>query len=461
MAFRSFRSGRGLAVPRPLPLLAALGSCLPRLLAALACTLLVAPAGCSRPADEVVARIDDEPITLGQLEQSLLAEQGAGFFSDVFLARWLVERDAQRAGITVERQEVADAAIRSEQEALLADFQSSKELLEESLASRGMSLSGWRDSLRHRARHRLLTEKLWRERLSNDETELRRRFTARYGEDGVRRKVRLISVGFDPARSRFYPKSEYEAEAAALPAWLKSEAERLRTRALAGEDFAELARQSSDAMDARTGGDLGFAWHGRLAPELEQAIEITASGAITPPVETPDGVELVQVYDARPAPNGKLNKQVRRLLLARSYPAVKKRKLAGTIRELAAARAKELLARLTAGEDFAELARRFSEDRVSAAAGGEVAAEKYLTLPDEVRHATASAGPGEPPVLVETGSGLTLLQVLEEQRTLYEAVRPTLRQQILEEHPSGKELERFVQQLIKESRVERLAPWMK
>ncbi|MBM4319304.1 MAG: hypothetical protein FJ125_04920 [Deltaproteobacteria bacterium] len=426
-----------------------------------ACSVIGGPPGCSSdPGQAVVAMVDGEPVTLQQFTEVILAEQGAGFFSQVFLVRYLVEREAQRAGITVDRQQVADAAIKAEHDALLSSFQGSKAVLEEMLKSRGMTVEGWRESLRREARHRVLTEQLWRVRTSNDDTELRQRFARRYGEDGLRRKIRLLSIGLDPTKSRLYTREEYEAETASLPGWLRSEAERLRGRALAGEKFEELVRSHSDAPDARDGGDLDTSWGEIKNDAVKKAATATPVGGLSPPIETPMGFELLEVHGKKKVSPTEERKQVRHLLLSRAYPAVKKRKLKEQIGALAASRAGELLGQLQQGADFADLARRFSEEPVSAAAGGEVPAEKYLTLPEELRRAAAQDKPGEPPRHLQTSSGHFLLQVLEEEQTIFEAVRPSLRKEIEQEHPTGRELESFAQRLVKENRVERLAPWL-
>lgn len=88
------------------------------------------------------------------------------------------------------------------------------------------------------------------------------------------------------------------------PAQARATAEALRERLLAGEPFAELARaHSQDPGSAAAGGDLGFASRGTFEPAFEQALFALAQpGDISPVVETPFGLHLIQLQAVREAP---------------------------------------------------------------------------------------------------------------------------------------------------------------
>lgn len=74
----------------------------------------------------------------------------------------------------------------------------------------------------------------------------------------------------------------------------------LRARALAGEDFAELAKEySQDIGSAQEGGELGWTTPGQMVPEFEAAMANTAPGQISAPVQTPFGWHIVEVEDRR------------------------------------------------------------------------------------------------------------------------------------------------------------------
>ncbi|TDG11606.1 molecular chaperone SurA [Seongchinamella unica] len=74
----------------------------------------------------------------------------------------------------------------------------------------------------------------------------------------------------------------------------------LKSRAEAGEDFAELAREySEDIGSAQEGGDLGWTSPGQMVPEFEQTMQITAIGEISDPVRSQFGWHILEVLDRR------------------------------------------------------------------------------------------------------------------------------------------------------------------
>lgn len=81
----------------------------------------------------------------------------------------------------------------------------------------------------------------------------------------------------------------------------RKKAELARQRALAGEDFAELARELSEGPTAPNGGDLGFFTQGQSAPAFSAAAFALEPGDISQVVRTPYGVHVIKVEEKRPA----------------------------------------------------------------------------------------------------------------------------------------------------------------
>lgn len=74
----------------------------------------------------------------------------------------------------------------------------------------------------------------------------------------------------------------------------------LRARALAGEDFGELAREySEDIGSAQEGGELGWTTPGQMVPEFEAAMSDTAIDQISQPVRTQFGWHIIKVEGRR------------------------------------------------------------------------------------------------------------------------------------------------------------------
>lgn len=85
----------------------------------------------------------------------------------------------------------------------------------------------------------------------------------------------------------------------------RGEAEALRRRAAAGEDFSNLARRySKDEASAASGGDLGFVGQNSIVtgfsarlPAINDAIFATPAGQLTPVIETPRGYCFFRVSE--------------------------------------------------------------------------------------------------------------------------------------------------------------------
>ena len=77
-------------------------------------------------------------------------------------------------------------------------------------------------------------------------------------------------------------------------------AEQARARALAGEDFAELARKLSEGPTAPNGGDLGYFSRTTMAPPVAEAAFALDPGEISDVVTSSFGYHVIRVEDHRP-----------------------------------------------------------------------------------------------------------------------------------------------------------------
>ena len=77
----------------------------------------------------------------------------------------------------------------------------------------------------------------------------------------------------------------------------RAKAEELRKQLVAGADFAELAKKSSDCPSKEHGGDLGTFTRGQMVKPFEDAAFSQEKNAIGPVVETEFGFHIVQVIE--------------------------------------------------------------------------------------------------------------------------------------------------------------------
>jgi parvulin-like peptidyl-prolyl isomerase len=123
-----------------------------------------------------------------------------------------------------------------------------------------------------------------------DEADVRKYYEAHKAEfEQVHARHILIRVQGSPSPVRPGQKDLTEEEALA-------KVQDLRKRILAGEDFAQLARQESDdSGSGANGGDLGTFRHGQMVPTFEQAAFAMQPGDLSEPVKSPFGYHLIKV----------------------------------------------------------------------------------------------------------------------------------------------------------------------
>jgi len=129
-------------------------------------------------------------------------------------------------------------------------------------------------------------------------------------------------------------------------------AARLRRALVEGADFDELARAYSSAQDAPLGGVLGSFAPGVLQEDFDDFLFAAEPWELSPPVDAPTGVHLMQRIDRLAG--------CRTLMLEGTEPEVR-------------ARVEALREEILAGAPFEEVARRASQDPITAPRGGALA----------------------------------------------------------------------------------------
>jgi peptidyl-prolyl cis-trans isomerase SurA len=214
---------------------------------------------------------------------------------------------------------------------------------------------------------------------------------------------------------------------------LRARAQRVQERARAGDDFAKLAREFSDAPEAAVdGGLVGPRTADRLPPLFLQAVQNVAEGGVSEVVRSGAGFHVIKVVEKR---KGGLSATVvqshaRHILLRTSAQLSE----AAAVQRLA-----ELKRRVQAGQaDFAQLARDFSQD-TSARNGGDMGWTNPGVFVPEFEDALNSMAPGQISDPVISRFGVHLIQLLERRQTTLnqreqrEIARNLLREKKLDE----------------------------
>lgn len=95
-------------------------------------------------------------------------------------------------------------------------------------------------------------------------------------------------------------KPEEEVSARHILVQTEKEAQDIKKRIDAGEDFAKLATElSKDPGSADDGGNLGYFGHGQMVPEFEQVVFKLKKGEVSAPVKTQFGWHLIKIEDQR------------------------------------------------------------------------------------------------------------------------------------------------------------------
>ncbi|WP_372776032.1 peptidylprolyl isomerase [Mangrovibacterium sp.] len=199
---------------------------------------------------------------------------------------------------------------------------------------------------------------------------------------------------------RLAPDANQQAQDAAYDQCLK-----IRDQAIKGVDFAQLARQySEDPSAAKNGGLLGYFSAFQMVPEFEEAAFNLKTGEISMPVRSDFGFHLILVHDKRDN-TGQL--QVAHIMKRLPKVAVDKDV------ESAKNEIDSLKKLLDTGTDFAALARRFSDDKQSAANGGVLPwFSNSSMMPEFADPAFALQQIGDISPVIRTPYGFHLIQLI-------------------------------------------------
>lgn len=386
-------------------------------LAASAALLAPAPAAAqalgshgARLADEVVAVVNNDVITGRELDQRVgliarrLKQQNAPVPpTDQLRAQVLNQMVLER----IQVQKAKDDGIRIDD----ATVQSTLQRLAQ---ANGMSLDQYRSRLEAQgvpwsiftsdARTELMLSKL-RERevdskITVSDAEVASYIASQRGPSASQQQDLRFEHIFVKAPTNA-PQTEIEAA--------QKKAEGLLQQALSGADFERLAKNNSEANDAKKGGDLGYKSPASLPSDVVEAASKLRPGQVNPTlIRVPDGFEIVRLVDRRQSQGASaaapkiMQTHVRHILL---------RVGEGKSEAQAYQQLLDIRRQIEAGGDFGQFARTYSQDG-SAVNGGDLGWISPGQTVAEFERAMNTLQDGQVSAPVRSEYGFHLIQVV-------------------------------------------------
>jgi len=173
----------------------------------------------------------------------------------------------------------------------------------------------------------------------------------------------------------------------------------------AGQNFATMATTISDGQRALEGGNLGWRKKNEIPTLFSTQIATMEKGDISELIKSSSGFHIVKLADVRSSEKHMITQTKARHIL------IKVDEL--TTAEDARIRLDQLKTRLEGGDDFAKLAKAHSDDKISAAQGGELGWSSPGRMVLEFENIMNQLEPNEISDPFTTQFGWHLLQVLE------------------------------------------------
>jgi len=238
---------------------------------------------------------------------------------------------------------------------------------------------------------------------------------------------------------------------AASPEEIKAKeqkAQKVLAKLKAGADFQEMAISVSDARQViESAGDLGWRKAGELPTLFNNVINNMAVGEIQGLLRNPSGFHIIKLVDKRDGEKSIITQTQARHILIKTNALVSDSE--------AQKRLEELKYRIEQGDDFAKLARAYSQDPLSAAKGGSLDWINPGDLVAEFEDVMDSLSENQVSEPFKSRYGWHIVQVLarREHDNTKKAIRVKAEQQIRQRKFEA-ELQSWQRQLREEAYVE-------
>ncbi|MBB2496730.1 peptidylprolyl isomerase [Aquipseudomonas ullengensis] len=397
--------------------------------------------------NRVVAIVDNDVIMQSQLDQRIreveqtIAKRGAeapprDVLQQQVLERLIVEnlqlQIGDRSGIRITDEELNQAmgTIAQRNNLSLDQFRAA-------LARDGLSYDDARNQIRREMVISRVRQRRVAERIQVTEQEVQNFLASDLGKLQLSEEYRLANI--------LIPVPE-----GASPEVIQAAGKRVGevyNQLRSGADFAQLAISNSASETALEGGEIGWRKAAQLPPPFDSMIGALSVGEVTEPVRTPGGFIILKLLEKRGGSTAVREEvHVRHILIKPSEIRSEEE-----TRRLV----ERLYERITSGEDFAELAKNFSEDPGSALNGGDLNWIDPQALVPEFRDVMANTATGQLSKPFKSTYGWHVLEVLGRRATdSSEQMREQQAMNLLRNRKYDEELQSWLRQIRDEAYVE-------
>ncbi len=262
-------------------------------------------------ANAVVATVNGERITQGQLDQNLnrqmkMAGAQLGSLPPAYLEQFkkqmkqrildslvgetLIDQQVKAANIEVtEAQAIAAIEERGAQQRPPITIETLRQMVE----SQGESFDEFKRQYRLNLARQELMETQWAGKIDVSDADAQAYYDGHPKEFETAEQIQASHILIAPDPNNPDPD---DAKAVA-----RTKAEELLKQVRDGGDFAELARANSSCPSAAGGGDLGLFGRGQMVPPFEEAAFALEPGEVSDVVETRFGYHIIKVTDHQDA----------------------------------------------------------------------------------------------------------------------------------------------------------------
>ena len=414
--------------------------------AALLFSASFAAAAAAQSIDRIIAVVNDNVILQSELEQAIhvaeseMKDRGitpppvdavrSQVLERLILMRLQTER-AKEAGIKVDDRELNDVInnIAAQNKMSVSQFAAS-------VKAEGLDFTALREQVREQVLANRVRQKEVDARIVVTDQDIDQYLAANSGDDQTEYHLAHILVAIPDAAT---PEVREKAHA---------KADGVLKQLRSGGDFAQLAIANSDSPQALQGGDLGWRKNGTLPTVFANVVPKLAVGDVSNVIEASNGYNIIKLVEKRDAGERQTvqETQARHILL--SPNAIRNE-------DATRAQAYELYERLKKGSDFAELAKKYSDDPGSKNSGGDLGWQPPGVFATEFQQQIDTLKPGEMSQPFHSQFGWHIARV-EDRRTrdvTVEARRGRARQSIMQ-RKDAEEYEAWLRRLREEAYVE-------